>query len=68
MFGSKQDKVERLAQEVEILMAEGELSVAQLAKRVGVPRKTIYSDLVALHDQGIRLQEDEGKISIYQEY
>ena len=68
MFGSKQGKQERLEQEVEILVAEGEMSVAELAERVGVPPKTIYSDLVALHDHGIWLQEDEGKISIYQKY
>lgn len=68
MFGSKQGKQERLEREIAILMAEGELSVAELAQRIGVPRKTIYSDLVALNDQGIWLQEDGGKISIYQEY
>ena len=68
MFGSKQGKEERLEQEVEILIAEGEMSVAELAERVGVPPKTIYSDLVALDNSGVRLQEYKGKISVYQEY
>lgn len=68
MFGSKQGKAERLEQEIDILVAEGEMSVAELAERVGVPPKTIYSDLVALDNRGIRLQEHKGKISIYQQY
>ena len=68
MFGSKQGKQERLEQEVEILVAEGEMSVAELAERVGVPPKTIYSDLIALDNSGIRLQECKGKISVYQKY
>jgi DeoR/GlpR family transcriptional regulator of sugar metabolism len=68
MFGSKQGKAERLEQEVEILAAEGEMSVAELAERVGVPPKTVYSDLVALDNSGVRLQEYKGKISVYREY
>ena len=68
MFGSKQSKQERLAQEVEMLITKGEMSVAELAERVGVPPKTIYSDLVALDNSGVRLQEYKGKISVYQEY
>jgi DeoR/GlpR family transcriptional regulator of sugar metabolism len=68
MFGSKQGKEERLEQEVEILIAEGEMSVAELAERVGVPPKTVYSDLVALDNSGVRLQEYKGKISVYREY
>ena len=68
MFGSKQGKEDRLEQEVEILIAEGEMSVAELAERVGVPPKTIYSDLTALADNGVQLQEYKGKISVYQEY
>lgn len=67
MFGSKQAKEARLDQEIEILVAEGEMSAAELAERVGVPPKTIYSDLVALANNGIRLQEYKGKISVYQE-
>ena len=68
MFGSKQGKQERLEQEIAILAAEGEVSVAELAERVGVPPKTIYSDLTALDNNGIRLQEYKGRISIYREY
>ena len=68
MFGSKQGKEERLEQEVEILISEGEMSVAELAERVGVPPKTIYSDLTALDNNGVRLQEYKGKIGVYREY
>lgn len=68
MFGSKQDKAERLEREIAILMTVQEISVAELAERIGVPRKTIYSDLLALNDKGVLLQEDNGKISMYREY
>ena len=60
MFGSKQGKEERLEREVEILIAEGEMRIAELAERGGEPPKTIYSDLVALDNYGIRLQEYKG--------
>lgn len=66
MFGSKKAKEERLQQEISILAVTGEMSVAELAKRVGVPPKTVYSDLERLDAKGIRLQEYKGKISLYQ--
>lgn len=65
MFGSKQGKEARLDREVELLEQHEELTVAQLAEKVGVPRKTIYSDLADQEARGVLLQEEDGKVSIY---
>lgn len=59
MFGSKQGKQERLAQYQELL-GEEELTQAQIAQRLGVPRSTVLRDLADLEDQGVRLDEDGG--------
>ncbi len=65
MFGSKQGKVERLDQEVELLEEEA-LLPAQIAERLGVPRSTVIRDLPILEERGVLLQEDEaGKLSIF---
>ena len=63
MFGSKQGKQERLEREI-VLLAEEWLSQAELARRVGVNRSTIMSDLVTLEEQGIFLQEKDGKLRL----
>ncbi len=66
MFGSKQDKVDRLVQIVEILQRVPQgVSQAQLASLLGVPRSTIARDLPVLEECGILLQEDEGKLTIF---
>lgn len=65
MFGSKREKQERLEREIALLTQYGDLSVAELAEQVGVPRKTIYSDLVELDRRGILLQEDQGRLSLF---
>ncbi len=66
MFGSKQDKIDRLAQIVEILRRSPQgVSQAELASLLGVPRSTITCDLPILEERGILLQEDEGKLSIF---
>lgn len=65
MFGSKREKVERLAQYVKLLQDEM-LSPAQLAERLGVPRSTVLRDLPRLEEQGIFLEEDEnGKLRLF---
>lgn len=66
MFGSKQSKEARLQLEINILSSVNEISVEELAQRVGVPKKTIYSDLTALENLGFLLQEHKGRISVYQ--
>lgn len=64
MFGSKQSKVERLDEEIQLLEEE-ELSPAQLADRLGVPRSTVLRDLPALEERGFLLQEDEnGRLTL----
>jgi predicted DNA-binding transcriptional regulator YafY len=67
MFGSKQGKQERLAQYQELLNAEA-LTPAQIAARLGVPRSTVLRDLPELEDQGVKLDEDEGKLRIFRRW
>ncbi len=64
MFGSKKGKEDRLDDEIELL-EDAELSPAQLAERLGVPRSTVLRDLPALEERGFLLQEDEdGKLRL----
>lgn len=66
MFGSKQDKHERLAQIAEVLRHYPDgLSQAEIAAHLGVPRSTIARDLPVLEERGIFLQEDNGKLSLF---
>ncbi len=66
MFGSKQNKVDRLSRIVEILQrAPQGISQAEIASLLGVPRSTITRDLPILEERGILLQEAEGKLSIF---
>jgi predicted DNA-binding transcriptional regulator YafY len=68
MFGSKQGKQERLAQYRELL-SEEELTQAQIAKRLGVPRSTVLRDLADLDEQGIKLDEDEcGRLRLFRRW
>lgn len=65
MFGNKADKTKRLEQAAELL-AHHELSAAELARKLGVPRSTVLRDLPALEAQGIYLQEDaRGLLSLF---
>lgn len=65
MFGNKQDKATRLAQYAELLR-EAELSPAQIAERLGVPRSTVMRDLPKLEEQGILLaEESNGKLRLF---
>ncbi|MFP4440163.1 MAG: HTH domain-containing protein [Chloroflexaceae bacterium] len=65
MFGSKQAKEERLAREAALLEQQQEVSVAELAEEIGVPRSTVWRDLTDLEDRGVLLQEDNGKLSLF---
>jgi predicted DNA-binding transcriptional regulator YafY len=68
VFGGKQQKRDRLQQIVEVLRQHPHgLSQAELARSLNVPRSTIMRDLPLLEDQGIFLQEDGDKISIFEE-
>lgn len=62
MFGTKQEKKERLEQYPELLR-NTRLSPAQIAELLGVERSTVLRDLPLLEEQGIYLDEDEeGKL------
>lgn len=68
MFGSKQGKRDRLEQ-YEELLREGDLSQAQLAQRLGVPRSTVLRDLVDLEERGIQLEESEdGRLRLFRRW
>ncbi|CAG1014429.1 hypothetical protein ANRL4_05210 [Anaerolineae bacterium] len=59
MFGSKDEKQNRLEQIVEIIAkAPAGITQAALAQLLGVGRSTVNKDLVALHRRGVRLAED----------
>ncbi len=65
MFGSKHEKAKRLERIAELLEERNELSPAQIADYLGVPRSTVLRDLPELEERGIILQEGEnGKISL----
>lgn len=67
MFGSKQGKRERLEQYQELLSDE-ELTQAQLAERLGVPRSTVLRDLVDLEAQGVKLAEEDGRLRLFRRW
>lgn len=68
MFGNKQAKQERLAQYQDLLSAE-ELTAAQLAARLGVPRSTVLRDLPCLEEQGVQLEEAAcGKLRLFRRW
>jgi DeoR/GlpR family transcriptional regulator of sugar metabolism len=59
MFGSKDDKTERLERITMLLKGHEALSQAQIAEQLGVARSTIMRDLPMLEEQAVILQEDE---------
>lgn len=65
MFGNKQDKKLRLDQYAALLQENPELSQAELAKLLGVPRSTVGRDLLELEERGVYLQENDGKLSLF---
>jgi DeoR/GlpR family transcriptional regulator of sugar metabolism len=66
MFGNKEEKVRRLQEEQALLEQHGELSPAELAQMLQVPRSTVLRDLPLLEEQGVFLQENErGLLSLF---
>ncbi len=66
MFGSKKAKRERLNQLTNFLEENGEVSQADLARYLDVPRSTVHKDLAFLEDNGVLLAEDEkGRVSLF---
>jgi DeoR/GlpR family transcriptional regulator of sugar metabolism len=66
MYGDKQEKQKRLQKILAVIARSGgTLSQAALARIVGVSRSTINKDLIALHERGVMLAEDEtGHLSL----
>lgn len=68
MFGDKKSKQDRL-ERYEDLLGEGELSQAELARRLGVPRSTVMRDLVDLEERGVQLEETEdGRLRLFRRW
>ncbi len=66
MFGNKEEKTRRLLEEQALLEQHGELSPAELAQMLQVPRSTVLRDLPVLDEQGVFLQENErGLLSLF---
>ncbi len=58
MFGSKTDKRRRLEEARRIIEERGNISPAELARCLGVPRSTISRDLAVADQHGVLLCED----------
>ncbi|MGQ9889054.1 MAG: HTH domain-containing protein, partial [Aggregatilineales bacterium] len=69
MFGSKSDKQKRLQAAQQIIAARGEISPAELARQLGVPRSTVSRDLAVAEEHGVLLCEDErGRLSLLERW
>ena len=69
MFGSKSDKQKRLQAAQQIIGARGEISPAELARQLGVPRSTVSRDLAVAEAHGVLLCEDErGRLSLLERW
>ncbi len=59
MFGSKDEKQNRLERMVDIIAKSPQgITQAALARLLGVGRSTVNKDLAALEKRGVRLSED----------
>ena len=59
MFGSKDEKQNRLERIVEIIVkSPAGITQATLARLLGVGRSTVNKDLAALEKRGVRLSQD----------
>lgn len=59
MFGNKDEKRERMAKLVDLVVAQPGITQAKLARMLGVNRSTVFKDLVNLSELGIRLSQDD---------
>ncbi len=67
MFGSKQGKVQRLEQIVQLLEQNpAGLSQSEIARLLQAERSTVSRDLVALEQRGVLLAEDSrARVSLF---
>ncbi len=69
MFGSKTDKRKRLEEARRIIEERGDISPAELARRLGVPRSTVSRDLAVADQHGVLLCEDgQGRLSLFERW
>jgi len=69
MFGSKSDKQKRLQAARQIIAEHGEITPAELARQLGVPRSTVSRDLAVAEEHGLLLCEDErGRLSLLERW
>jgi DeoR/GlpR family transcriptional regulator of sugar metabolism len=66
MFGNKQSKQERLEQMAKVIEQHPDITQAELAQQMGMPRSTVKRDLPAMEKAGILLAEDvQGRLSLF---
>lgn len=65
MFGNKDEKRERLAKLVDLVVENPGITQAELARRLAVNRSTVLRDLMKLSEMGVRLYQDqEGRLYV----
>jgi len=66
MFGNKQVKQARLEQMARVIGQHPDITQAELARKMGMPRSTVKRDLPALEKAGILLAEDRrGRLALF---
>ena len=66
MFGDKHAKQERLEQMARVIQQHPNITQAELARRMSMPRSTVKRDLPALEKAGILLAEDRrGRLALF---
>jgi uncharacterized membrane protein len=66
MFGNKQVKQARLEQMARVIERHPDITQAELARKMGMPRSTVKRDLPALEKAGILLAEDRrGRLALF---
>jgi uncharacterized membrane protein len=66
MFGDKQAKQERLEHIAKVIEQHPNITQAELARQMGMPRSTVKRDLPAMEKAGILLAEDaRGRLTLF---
>ena len=66
MFGNKQAKQARLEQMAKAIEQHPDITQAELAREMGMPRSTVKRDLPAMEKAGILLAEDaRGRLKLF---
>jgi len=66
MFGNKQVKQARLEHMARVIERHPDITQAELARKMGMPRSTVNRDLLALEKAGVLLAEDtRGRLALF---